>query len=203
MLYQLTTIRKDDKDQNTIIYWYCPERLKPVMPYEEVLEDFHLYPDEPHELSELEMKIYYGLLKDHEREQLTELDEYSPDYIPGLDLKQEEVDFYKNFRYTKDEARRSVNEFFSLNEVKLLSEYLKTKYCFGLESEKIVIPVNNVLFYTYCREPWTSDKVPDFVLHDDPHFPLDMPVEGLIDPDHLFKLVFAAELFRILDSENF
>jgi hypothetical protein len=125
LLYQaLTKLERDEKEEK-IVVWYCPERVKPVAPYEQVLKDFHLYPDEPVELTEFEKKIRYDSFTKEERELLlTDIDEESLDYVNGLDMKKEEVEFFKNFRYSKDETRRCINEFFNRSEVEMLQEYL-------------------------------------------------------------------------------
>ncbi len=44
LYWGLTELERNEKRQ-LIIFWYCPERATAVAPYEQIVEDFHLYPD--------------------------------------------------------------------------------------------------------------------------------------------------------------
>lgn len=187
-LYQPFTQLKRTKKQRWCIWWYCLERVQPVAPYEQILEDFHLYPEEPRELTELEQKIQEGAFTEEERELfLTDLDESYPEHLQGLDLKKEEVDFFANFRYAKDEARRGVNELFTRKEVEVLEEYLRRKYGYTLVIKDIRCPIDNIDFQGYCRDPWDCDDEADFLLHEDPDFPLGIPAAGFIKPVQIIR----------------
>jgi len=177
----LTELGENEKGKK-IIYWYCRERVKPPAPYDQIIEDFHTYPDEPRHLTEFEEKLYYDSFTKEERELLlTELEKDSPDYIEDIDQTKEEVEFFKNFCYSKDEARRCVNEFFTEEEVEVLEKYLARKYGLKFEKMGIPCPIDKFELFSHCRDPWNCEEEPDYILHEDPDFPLDIPVEGLIE----------------------
>jgi hypothetical protein len=189
ILYLAFTHLERIDNMQKAIFWYCPERITPAASYEQILEDFHLYPDEPVMLNGFEKNIYYDTFTEEERDLLlTDIDEASPFYIKGVDFKKEEIEFFLNFRYSKDEARRAVNEFFTKNELGLLRNYLKLKFGYKLEVEVIKCPIDHVSFFGYCREPWDCEKEPDFILDQDPDFPLDIPVEGSILNAYLIQV---------------
>ncbi len=181
LYWGLTELEINEKGKK-IIYWYCPERIKPAIPHDQKIKDFHSYPDYPAQLTEFEQKLYYDSFTEEERELLlTDLEKDSPDYVEGLDLKKEEVEFFKNFCYSKDEARRCVNEFFTGEEIDLLESYLAQKYGFKLKKMEITCPIDKCELVSCCRDLWDCEEEPDYLLQEDPGFPLDIPVEGIIE----------------------
>lgn len=200
LYWGLTKLEHNEKGEK-IIYWYCPERIKPVAPYDQIVEDFHSYPDEPTQLTEFEQKLYYDTFTEEERKLLlTDLEKDSPDYIEGLDLKKEEVEFFKNFCYSKDEARRCVNEFFTEEEIDLLESYLAQEYGFRLEKMEITCPLDKFELASHCRDPWDCEEEADYLLHYDPNFLLDIPVEGIIE--QVYKIEVYIKDGRMHFKEN-
>jgi len=47
--------------------------------------------------------------------------------------------------------------------------------------------MNNFLFRSYCTEHWNTDKEPDYILHEYPDFPLNIPVEGFLEKVHVIN----------------
>ncbi len=111
---------------------------------------------------------------------LTPLKPGDSGYIEGIDLTKEEVDIWDNYRYTKDEIHRAVNEFFSSEESDLLIQYLAEKHNFKVKLLELDYPMNNAMFKGHCQEIWNCDREPDYRLHEDSDFPLAVPVEGYI-----------------------
>ncbi len=64
--YCAMTRFEKNKDKPRIIHWYCPERLKPLANCQELITDYHLCPDDPQILSDLEYRIYHNLLTKEE-----------------------------------------------------------------------------------------------------------------------------------------
>ncbi len=180
-LYQALTHMENYSDKPRLIQWYYPERLKPLANCQQLISDYYLCPDEPSVLSELEFKIYHGLLTQEEQKNfLTLLEPDDPEYLEGVNLSKEELELWKNHRYTKNELTRAINEFFTVREVKVLKQYLEHNFELPLCTKEIVFPMSNFCFKGYCRESWNSNIEPDYILHEDPGFPLDIPVEGII-----------------------
>ncbi len=188
------TIFEDNKDDPRIIQWYCPERLKPLANCQELITDYHLCPDEPAILSDLEYRIYNDLLTEEEKEKyLTFLDPDDPEYIEGVNLSKEEVELWYNHRYSKDELIRAINGFFTEKEIEALRQYLQEKYGFPLSAEVLDFPMSNFLFQSYCIEHWNNEKAPDYYLHEDPNFPLIIPVEGCLEKVHVINVNITLE----------
>lgn len=187
-IYNAMTIFEDNKDDPRLIHWYCPERLKPLADCQELLTDYHLCPDEPPVLSDFEYKVYHDLLTEEEKEKyLTPLEPDDPEYIEGINISKEEVELWYNHRYSKDELVRAINGFFTKKEIEALRQYLQEKYGFPLSAGEMDFPMNNFLFKSYCIEHWDIDKEPDYILHEDPDFPLNIPVEGFLSKVHVIN----------------
>jgi len=187
-IYNAMTIFDDNKDNPRLIQWYCPERLKPLANCQELITDYHLCPDEPEILSDLEYRIYNDLLTEEEKKKyLTPLEPDDPEYIEGVNLSKEELELWYNHRYSKDELIRAINGFFTEKEIVALRQYLQEKYGFPLSAEELDFPMSNFLFQSYCIEHWDIDKEPDYILHKDPGFPLYIPVEGFLEKVHVIN----------------
>ena len=193
-LYWAITHFGKDSDKPRMIHWYCPERLKPLADGRELIDDYHLCPDEPIVLSNFEYKAYYDLFTEEERKRLlTPLDPDDPDYMEGVDLSKEEIEIWYNYRYSKDELTRAINELFTEKETEILKQYLQEKYGFSLDAMEVDFPMSNFCLRGYCREAWNSDEEPDYILHEDPDFPLPIPVEGSLEDVHVINVNITLE----------
>ena len=193
-IYSAMTIFEDKKDDPRLIHWYCPERLKPLANCQELITDYHLCPDEPPILSDLEYRIYNDLLTEEVKEKyLTPLEPDDPEYLEGFNLSKEEVELWYNHRYSKDELIRAINGFFTETEIEALRQYLQEKYGFPLSAGELDFPMRNFLFQSYCLEHWNSDKEPNYFLHEDPGFPLPIPVEGSLVEVHMINVNITME----------
>ncbi len=187
-LYLGITVKNYIGQENKAIFWYCPERIKPLLPYEAIIEDFHLYPDESILTTEFNQKLYYDSFTEEERKNLlTNIEPDHPDHIEGIYLIKEGVEFLRNFRYPKDEARRCVDEFFSGYEIESLGKYLRERYGFHLEKLKIEFPIDNTSLQGYFRDPWHIKYLPVFQLDEDPIFPLEIAVSRIsVETDRIY-----------------
>ncbi len=188
-LYWAMTHFEKVSNKPWLIHWYCPERLKPLADCQKLISDYDLCPEEPIILSGFEYKAYYDLFTKEERKRLlTPLDPDDPDYIEGVDLSKEEIEVWYNYRHSKDELTRAINELFTEKEIELLKQYLQEKYGFSLDAIEVDFPMSNFCLKGYCREAWNNDKEPDYILHEDPDFPLSIPVEGGLEEVHMINV---------------